>query len=65
MSVKRIDHFWALYLSAAVMNHVQPTVLLLSSKVDEEVDEYLNPESARRGSVNEDGKLPASHLSNR
>ena len=35
--------------------HAQPTVILLSSKVDESIDEHLNPEGKSRGSINGDG----------
>ena len=35
--------------------HVQPTVVLLSTKVDESVDAHLDPEGRSRGSVAGEG----------
>ena len=35
--------------------HVQPTVVLLSTRVDGSVDTHLDPEGKSRGSLNGDG----------
>ena len=40
--------------------HANPTVILISTRVDESVDAHLDPERVSRGSVNADGR---SHLS--
>ena len=44
----------------SVKLHADPTVILLSMRVDESVDAQLDPERASRGSVNRDGR---DHLS--
>lgn len=35
--------------------HIDPTVILLSTRVDESVDAHLDPGGRSRGSVNGDG----------
>ncbi len=36
--------------------HVQPTVVILSMRVDETVEQYFDPDGRSRGSANGDGK---------
>ena len=36
--------------------YAQPTVILISSRADESLDEHLNPEGKARGSTNGDGR---------
>jgi len=43
------------HLVAVVKLRIEPTVVLLSMRVDEEVNTHLDPEGRRRGSVNGDG----------
>lgn len=40
------------FLWRAVKLHIQPTAILLSTRVDESVDAHLDPEGRSRGSVN-------------
>lgn len=37
--------------------HIRPTVVILSMRVDETVEDYFDPNSALRGSGNGHGKL--------
>lgn len=36
--------------------HIQPTVVILSMRVDETVEQYFDPDGKSRGSANGDGK---------
>ena len=42
--------------------HVQPTVVILSMRVDETIEQYFDPYGNSRGSVNGDGKDLICHL---
>lgn len=53
ISEQRIDY-------GTVKLHANPTVILLSTRVDESVDAHLDPERVSTGSVNGDGRI---HLS--
>lgn len=44
-----------IYITALVKLRIEPTVVLLSMRVDEGVNTHLDPEGRRRGSVNGDG----------
>ena len=41
--------------------HIQPTVVILSMRVDETVEQYFDPDGRSRGSVNGDGKDHGHH----
>lgn len=41
--------------------HIQPTVVILSMRVDEAVEQYFDPDGRSRGSVNGDGKVHGHH----
>ena len=41
--------------------HIQPTVVILSMRVDETVEQYFDPDRRSRGSVNGDGKDHEHH----
>lgn len=41
--------------------HIQPTVVILSMRVDETVEQYFDPDGRSRGSVNGDGKDHRRH----
>ena len=43
-------------MNKLVTLYAQPTIILLSSKVDETVDEHLNLDGKSRGSINGDGR---------
>lgn len=42
--------------------HIQPTVVILSMRVDETVEQYFDPDGRSRGSINGDGKDNQSHM---
>ena len=46
------------YFLAVVKLRIEPTVILLSMRVDEGVDSHLDPGGRRRGSINGDGTEP-------
>lgn len=56
MATRRADN-------GTVKLHANPTVILLSMRVDDIVDEHLNPEQGGRGSVNGDGRDELSQRS--
>ena len=41
--------------------HIQPTVVILSMRVDETVEQYFDPDGRSRGSTDRDGKDLTSH----
>ena len=42
--------------------HIQPTVVILSMRVDEAVEQYFDPDGRSRGSINGDGKDHRCHM---
>lgn len=42
--------------------HIQPTVVILSMRVDETVERYFDPDGRSRGSANGDSKDLRRHL---
>ena len=36
--------------------HIQPTVVILSMRVDETVEKHFDPDGRSRGSINREGK---------
>lgn len=42
--------------------HIQPTVVILSMRVDETIEHYFDPGGTSRGSINRDGKVIIRHI---
>ena len=42
--------------------HIQPTVVILSMRVDEAVEHYFDPNGRSRGSINGGGKDLGPHM---
>lgn len=42
--------------------HIQPTVVILSMRVDETIEQYFDPGGTSRGSINRDGKDVIRHI---
>ena len=47
---------WAWAKNKPVKLHIQPTVVILSMRVDETVEKHFDPDGRSRGSINGEGK---------
>ena len=61
MSVS-LNTTWAWAKEEPVKLQIQPTVVILSMRVDETVEKHFGPDRRSRGLINGDGKELTSHV---